>query len=60
MMPGAAVYALMGSGLNKTLVTGEGFDKIPNVSFEFLAGLVGLAVLSLVPIVIRRWKNKGF
>ena len=60
MIPGTAVYALMGSGLNKTLVTGEGFDKIPNVSLEFLAGLVGLAVLSLVPIVIRRWKNKGF
>ena len=59
MIPGTAVYALMGSGLNKTLVTGEGFDKIPNVSLEFLAGLVGLAVLSLVPIVIRRWKNKG-
>ena len=60
MIPGAAVYALMGSGLNKTLVTDEDFDKIPNVSLEFLAGLVGLAVLSLVPIVIRRWKNKGF
>jgi len=60
MIPGAAVYALMGSGLNKTLVTDDGFDKIPNVSLEFLAGLVGLAVLSLVPIVIRRWKNKGF
>ena len=60
MIPGTAVYALMGSGLNKTLVTGEGFDKIPNVSLEFLAGLFGLAVLSLVPIVIRRWKNKGF
>ena len=60
MIPGAAVYALMGSGLNKTFVTDEGFDKIPNVSLEFLAGLVGLAVLSLVPIVIRRWKNKGF
>ena len=60
MIPGTAVYALMGSGLNKTLVTDEGFDKIPNVSLEFLAGLVGLAVLSLVPIVIRRWKNKGF
>ena len=59
MIPGTAVYALMGSGLNKTLVTGEGFDKIPNVSLEFLAGLFGLAVLSLVPIVIRRWKNKG-
>ena len=59
MIPGAAVYALMGSGLNKTLVTGEGFDKIPNVSFEFLAGLVGLAVLSVVPILIRRWKNKS-
>ena len=58
MIPGAAVYALMGSGLNKTLVTGEGFDKIPNVSLEFLVGLVGLAVLSLVPILIRRWKIK--
>ena len=59
MIPGAAVYALMGSGLNKTLVSGKGFDKIPNVSFEFLAGLVGLAVLSVVPILIRRWKNKS-
>ena len=36
MIPGAAVYALMGSGLNKTLVAGEGFDDIPNISFEFL------------------------
>ena len=57
MIPGAAVYALMGSGLNETLVAGEGFD-IPNISFEFFAGLVGLAILSLIPILIRRWKNK--
>ena len=59
MIPGAAVYALMGSGLNETLAPGEGFD-IPNVSFEFLAGLVGLAILSLIPILIRRWKNKDY
>ena len=59
MIPGAAVYAVMGSGLNETLAAGEGFD-IPNVSFEFLAGLVGLAILSLIPILIRRWKNKDY
>ena len=58
MIPGAAAYALMGSGLNKTVVASEGFDDIPNISFEFLAGLVGLAILSLIPILIRRWKNK--
>ena len=60
MIPGTAVYALMGSGLHKTLMAGERFYNIPNVSLEFLAGLVGLAVLSLVPILIRRWKNKDF
>ncbi len=60
MIPGAAVYALMGSGLNKTVVAGEGFDDIPNISFEFFAGLVGLAILSLIPILIRRWKNKDY
>ena len=59
MIPGAAVYALMGSGLNETLAPGEGFD-IPKVSLEFLAGLVGLAILSLIPILIRRWKNKDY
>ena len=58
MIPGAAAYALMGSGLNKTVVAGEGFDDILNISFEFFAGLVGLAILSLIPILIRRWKNK--
>jgi len=46
--------------LHKTLMAGERFYNIPNVSLEFLAGLVGLAVLSLVPILIRRWKNKDF
>ena len=60
MIPGTGVYALMGSGLHKTLIAGERFYNIPNVSLEFLAGLVGLAVLSLVPILIRRWKNKDF
>ena len=60
MIPGTGVYALMGSGLHKTLIAGERFYNIPNVSWEFLAGLVGLAVLSLVPILIRRWKNKDF
>ena len=58
MIPGALVYALMGSGLNKTFMIEGGFDTMPDISLEFLAGFIGLAVLSLVPILLRRRKNK--
>jgi hypothetical protein len=48
----------MGSGLNKTFMIEGGFDTMPDISLEFLAGFIGLAVLSLVPILLRRRKNK--
>jgi len=60
MIPGALVYALMGSGLNKTFMIEGGFDTMPDISLEFLAGFIGLAVLSLVPILLRRRKNKDY
>ncbi len=56
IIPGTLVFALFGAGL------GEVFDRRGEVSLgavltpSLLAGLVGLGLLSLLPIVLRRWR----
>lgn len=58
MMPGALVYALIGSGLRHSFESGEGLPLVLNMSSEFLVGLFGLAVLSLLPIFFKWRKRK--
>jgi uncharacterized membrane protein YdjX (TVP38/TMEM64 family) len=58
MAPGSLVYSSLGSGLNHAFATGQE----PNLSIIFqpqiLLPLVGLALLSLLPIVVRKIRGK--
>ncbi len=57
IIPGALVYASVGSGLAATFARGED----PNLGMifkpEILLPILGLAVLALVPIIYKQFKN---
>jgi uncharacterized membrane protein YdjX (TVP38/TMEM64 family) len=49
MIPGTFAYAFFGAGLDSAI-------KAQNATVQLFAGLIALGLLSLVPIVVRRWK----
>lgn len=59
IVPAAVVYASVGDGLGKVLKRGEH----PNLGIIFewhiLLPLLGLATLSLVPVVYSRWRSRS-
>lgn len=59
IMPAAIVYSSVGDGLGKVLKRGEH----PNLGIIFewhvLLPLLGLAALSLVPVLYSRWRDRG-
>lgn len=59
IVPAAVVYSSVGDGLGKVLKRGEH----PNLGIIFeghiLLPLLGLAVLSLVPVVYSRWRGRS-
>ncbi|MBI1407755.1 MAG: TVP38/TMEM64 family protein [Caulobacter sp.] len=58
MAPGSLVYSSLGAGLNHAFAAGQE----PNLSIIFqpqiLLPLIGLALLSLLPIIVRRVRGK--
>jgi uncharacterized membrane protein YdjX (TVP38/TMEM64 family) len=58
IIPGAIVYSLFGAGLGAIFDRGEEFSASQAVTPEIIAGLVGLAVLSLMPIAVKMWRAK--
>jgi uncharacterized membrane protein YdjX (TVP38/TMEM64 family) len=58
IIPGTFVYASVGNGLGALFDAGETPD--PSIIFkpEILIPLIGLAVLSLAPIVYKKWKAR--
>ncbi|MBX9927166.1 MAG: VTT domain-containing protein [Hyphomicrobiaceae bacterium] len=54
IIPGTTVYSLAGAGLGSVLDQGGAVTPSSILTPEIIAGLVGLAVLSLVAIPIRR------
>lgn len=58
IIPGAFVYTLFGAGLGAIFDRGDEFSASQAVTPEIIAGLVGLAVLSLLPIAIKMWRAK--
>jgi uncharacterized membrane protein YdjX (TVP38/TMEM64 family) len=58
IIPGSFVYVSVGNGLGALFAEG----KTPDLSIIFkpsiLLPILGLAVLSLVPIIYKRWRNK--
>jgi len=58
IIPGGLVYTSFGAGLGAIFDRGEEFSVSDVVTPEIVAGLVGLAVLSLLPAVVRIWRAK--
>jgi uncharacterized membrane protein YdjX (TVP38/TMEM64 family) len=56
IIPGTTIYSAFGSGLGQVFDAG-GEVKLSDVfSPPLVAGLIGLGVLSLLPILLKRWK----
>ncbi|MBK8176166.1 MAG: TVP38/TMEM64 family protein [Rhodospirillales bacterium] len=58
IVPGSLVYAMLGSGLADVIDAGRAPDLGIIFSPSVLAPLVGLALLSLAPVVYRRMKRR--
>ncbi|MEL7431377.1 MAG: VTT domain-containing protein [Chlamydiota bacterium] len=57
IIPGSFAYAQTGRGLSSIFSSGEPF-QIKNIfSFHMQLALLSLGVLSLIPVMIRRWKK---
>lgn len=59
IVPGTLVYILVGSGLGAVFAAGESPDL--GIVFEpaILLPILGLAALSLLPVVYKRWRRSG-
>jgi uncharacterized membrane protein YdjX (TVP38/TMEM64 family) len=55
IIPGTAIFALSGAGLGRVLDTGGELSARQILTPEILAGLTGLAVLSLAGIPVKAW-----
>ncbi len=56
IIPGTAVFAIFGAGLGSVFDSNQEISLKGVVTPEILAGLVGLGLLSLIPVVYKRYK----
>ncbi len=54
IIPGTTVYNVIGDGLSEVFETGAEFSLENAVSTEIVVGLAGLAVIALLPVVVRK------
>lgn len=59
IMPATFVFSLAGSGLGKVFEQGETFSIVGILTPQMIGALVGLALLSLVPVLYKKLKNKS-
>ncbi len=59
IIPGSAVYSVIGAGLGEILAGGGEFSLENAVSTEIVVGLAGLAVISLLPVAVRGIKARS-
>ncbi len=59
IIPGTAVYATVGAGLGGILESGEELTLNGILTPEIVAGLIGLALLALVPVAYKKWEARG-
>jgi uncharacterized membrane protein YdjX (TVP38/TMEM64 family) len=57
IVPGTFVYAAFGAGLGQVFERGEGVSLQGVLSPTLIAAFVGLGLLALLPIVIKRWRQ---
>ena len=59
IIPGAFVFALVGSGLGEVFERGGELSLESVLSTEIILGLAGLAILALLPILYRRLRRRA-
>ncbi len=59
IIPGAVVYISVGSGLGALLEKGRSPDLMIIFEPEILLPILGLAVLALLPVAYRWWRERG-
>jgi uncharacterized membrane protein YdjX (TVP38/TMEM64 family) len=57
IIPGALIYAGLGSGIQEAAIDGAAFDGDLLARPGLLLPLVGLAVLAIAPVLWRRWRR---
>jgi uncharacterized membrane protein YdjX (TVP38/TMEM64 family) len=58
IIPGSYVFSTFGTGIGRIFDGGETFTTGDILSTEMIIALIGLAVLSLLPVLYKRLKNK--
>jgi len=58
MIPGALVYASLGNGLGALIASGQHPDRYMIFRPPLLLPIVGLALLSLLPVGVKRWRGR--
>lgn len=58
IIPGTAVFTIVGSGLGSVFDRGESFSIDSVLTPEILAALAGLGILALVPIVVKKIRKR--
>jgi len=59
IMPATFVFSLAGSGLDKVFEQGDDFSIAGILTPEMMGALLGLAVLSLIPVAYKKLKRNG-
>jgi uncharacterized membrane protein YdjX (TVP38/TMEM64 family) len=59
IMPATFVFSLAGSGLGKVFEQGKDFSIAGILSPEMMGALLGLALLSLMPVFYKKWQHRG-
>jgi uncharacterized membrane protein YdjX (TVP38/TMEM64 family) len=58
IIPGAFVFASIGAGLGSVFDRGESFTLAGALTPEIITALVGLALLSLLPVAYKAWRGR--
>lgn len=59
IIPGTFVFATFGAGLGAIFDAGGEVSLSAVLTPQIVAGLVGLAVLALIPVAVKKFKNRG-
>ncbi len=58
IVPGTFIFAFFGAGLGEFFDAGDEISLANVLSPTLIAAFVGLALLALLPVAIRRWRNR--
>ena len=57
IVPGTIVYALFGAGLTEVIAQPAGGDLKVTIPASLIAAFFGMAVLAIIPVLIKRWRR---